>query len=101
LFPDAFLDRAGKASTQYVAAIAACGTGADDYPKVMAAIEALVITLNEINDDFDGAVIETGEREEFCEFIDQVVLAHGIDIGALAAANDCDPAELTDQWRDW
>jgi hypothetical protein len=67
----------------------------------MAAIEALVITLNEINDDFDGAVIETGEREEFCEFIDQVVLAHGIDIGALAAANDCDPAELTDQWRDW
>ena len=101
LFPDEFLERTDARLKSFISSISACVTTADDYPKVMQAIESLVVELNTINDDFDGSVIETGEREALCEFIDNVIVTHGIDIEALAAAQDCGSDELTDQWRDW
>lgn len=101
LFPDAFIEVTDLKLKAFAASIAACGLAAADYPRVMAAIMALVLELNEINNDFGGSVIETGEREALCQFIDDVIVAHGIDIAALAASQDCEVNELTDAWRDW
>ncbi len=101
LFPDAFIEITHGKLNEFNAAIAACPPTEEAYPKVMQAIESLVTDLNDINEDFDGAAIETGEREALCEFIDAVIVERGIDIDALAASQDCDRYELTDEWRDW
>ncbi|BFO15286.1 hypothetical protein SHKM778_16740 [Streptomyces sp. KM77-8] len=41
------------------------------------------------------------EREQLCEYIDQTLSEHGIDVAALAARRGIDRAEITDSWRDW
>lgn len=101
LFPDSFIDRTEILLKAFTVAIKQCPTSASDFPQVMRNIETLVLGLNQINEDFDYGVIETGEREELCEFIDQVITSRGIDIEALAASKNCDRYELTDEWRDW
>jgi hypothetical protein len=101
LFPDAFLDRTETLLKEFVASVDQCSSSASDFPKVMRSVETLVVALNKVNEDFDHGVIETDEREELCEFIDEVIVARGIDIEALAAAQNCDPYEITDQWREW
>jgi hypothetical protein len=101
LFPDEFIERTDALLKEFISSISTFSSTEADYSRVMAAIQLLVIELNKINDDFDGSVIETGEREELCEFIDNVIIERGIDIEALAASQDCDRNELTDEWRDW
>lgn len=63
-----------------------------------AAVERVVLALN---DSDDQGHIETGEREELAEYIDQVLEAAGVDVRALTARRGIDRAELTDEWRDW
>lgn len=101
LFPDAFVNRTERLLKEFVASVEQCSPSAADFPQVMQSIEALVIALNKVNEDFDHGVIETDEREELCAFIDKVIIAKGIDIDALAASQSCGRHELTDQWRDW
>ena len=62
------------------------------------AVERVVLTLNTI-DETQG--IETGEREELCDYIDTVLSKAGVDVTALTARRSRDRAELTDAWRDW
>ena len=64
-----------------------------------AAVERVVQALNTI--DEAQAVIETGEREELCEYIDAVLTAKGVDVTALTARRSLHRGELTDAWRDW
>jgi len=101
LFPDAFIDRTDALLSGFAAQIAGTATDASAYPRIMAQIESLVLALNQVNIDFNGAVIETGEREDLCAYIDAVLVEHGIDLDALAAAHGCTADELTDQWREW
>lgn len=101
LFPDAFIDKTELILKEFVAAIDQCSSSANDFPQVRRSIETLVVALNKVNEDFDYGVIETDEREELCAFIDKVIIAKGIDIEALAAAQNCSRNEITDQWRDW
>ncbi len=101
LFPDAFVDITERLLKNFVVSVEQCSPSATDFPQVMQHIEALVNTLNKVNEDFDHSVIETDEREELCAFIDEVIIARGIDIEALAASQNCGRHELTDQWRDW
>jgi hypothetical protein len=101
LFPEAFIDRTEALLKDLLASIAKCPIDASGFHQVMQSIETLVVGLNQINEDFDGEVIETGEREELCAFIDEVIAARGIDLDALAAFQGCGPGELTDPWRDW
>jgi hypothetical protein len=101
LFPDPFVDRTEQLLKEFVASVEQCSPSVNDFPQVMQSIEALVVALNKVNEDFDHGVIETDEREEICSFIDEVVIAKGIDIEALAASQNCGRHELTDQWRDW
>jgi hypothetical protein len=55
-------------------------------------IKKIVTSLNKINDK-NGGFIETMEREELCEFINNIVRETGLDI-------DKD-VDLTEEWRDW
>ncbi|MEU8817544.1 hypothetical protein [Actinoplanes sp. NPDC048796] len=75
----------------------AAGLGSAPDTDVWAAVERVVEALN----DADDGHIETGEREDLCEYVDQVLTAAGVDVAALTARRGIDRAELTDDWRDW
>ena len=72
-----------------------------DDEQVFEVIKRVVLALNEINEDHDGAGYETEEREELCLYIDQTLAEHGIDVSALAARRGISRTEITDGWRDW
>ncbi|MGW1667272.1 hypothetical protein [Streptomyces sp. NPDC002324] len=74
--------------------------GQDDE-RAFEAIKRVVVALNEINEDHDGAGYETDEREQLCLYIDQTLTEHGIDVPALAARRGISRTEITDDWRDW
>lgn len=57
--------------------------------------EIAIKSLNKLNDKVEG-IIETGEREDLCELIDQITFASGL--------NPKDYAEgegIADLWREW
>lgn len=71
--------------------------------QVFDTIKRVVQRLNAVNEDeqHGGAGYDTDEREQLCEYIDQTLSEHGIDVAALAARNGMGRAEITDAWRDW
>ena len=54
-----------------------------------------ILSLNKLNDKIEG-LIETGEREELCELIDQITRASGLNPKDFA-----DGEGIADEWRDW
>lgn len=60
--------------------------------KFRIAVEA----LNELNEETDHALIETGEREELCELLDAITVAANLD-----PKNYADGEGIADEWRDW
>lgn len=101
LFPEAFTGPTDSLMDQYEATIAALPTDAGGYGRVMAAIETIVVALNDLNEEGDGGWIETDERERLCAYIEAVITARGIDIAALAQSQGLGIHELTDNWREW
>ncbi|MGW3661200.1 hypothetical protein ACWD6R_38710 [Streptomyces sp. NPDC005151] len=65
--------------------------------QILTAVERVVLKLNAI--DYEHGSYCTIEREELCEYIDQVLTDQGIDVSGLAARNGMD--DLTGTWRDW
>ncbi|UXI69784.1 hypothetical protein [Tahibacter amnicola] len=63
-----------------------------DTPAIMAAAETAVLAINALNDRADGGLIETGEREDLCELIDQACAWAGLDIGE---------GDVAGNWREW
>jgi len=55
-----------------------------------------VEALNELNEEIDDALIETGEREELCELLDAITVAAG-----LNPEDYGDGEGIADEWRDW
>ena len=51
--------------------------------------------LNELNEEVDD-LIETGEREDLCELIDQITIAAGLNPEDYA-----DGEGIADEWRNW
>ncbi len=72
-----------------------------DYSLVMNAVKNTVIALNKLNDSCESPIIETDQREYICAFIEEVIIAKGVDIEALAASQKCTRHEITDAWREW
>ena len=99
LFPDQFIADTELVLVEFAGAIAA--TEVRDYDSVMNSIISLVVKLNEINDKYDGGVIETGEREQLCQYIEDVIAESKIDLEAYAKSRECDTNEITDSWREW
>ena len=101
LFPDEFLERIERVLDAFAAAIAALPTTSDAYPDVMRNIETAVLALNEINESGCGGGFDSDERDRLCDYIDAIIIRHGIDIDALARSQNVERYELTDEWRDW
>ena len=55
--------------------------------RVVLALNALnaVNAVNAVNEAHNESAYETDEREQLCDFIDQLLTEHGIDVVALAA----------------
>jgi hypothetical protein len=103
LWPRDFITAVDTALDAYEAAVRELPEPSDgpssSDAEVLAAVEHVVVALNAINNEHGR--IETGEREELCEYIDGVLTAADIDTGALTTRRGIDRAALTDSWRDW
>ncbi|MBB5874501.1 hypothetical protein F4553_007935 [Allocatelliglobosispora scoriae] len=100
LFPESLLTATDKLLARFEDEVRGLGTDPSD-DDVMAAVRDVVLKLNDINDEHDGAAYETGEREQLCEYIDGFLGESGIDVEALAGRQGFGRWELTDEWRDW
>ncbi|MFG3302873.1 hypothetical protein [Micromonospora chersina] len=98
LWPEAFITAVDTALDAYEAGVHSFSSPSDD--EVFASVERVVMALNLIDEEH-GSRIETGEREELCEYIDDVLTDAGIDVDGLTSRRNIDRAELTDEWRDW
>ncbi|MFJ3139627.1 hypothetical protein ACIPK5_27460 [Streptomyces sp. NPDC086843] len=74
--------------------------GAGDE-QVFAAVDRVVLTLNAVDDAHNVSAFETDEREELCDYIDQSLTEHGVDVVALTARHGLGRYQLTDRWRKW
>jgi len=77
-----------------IAKLVALGQDANEKDKVEL-FKTAVLSLNKLNDQVEG-LIETGEREDLCELIDQITIAAG-----LNPENYADGEGIADEWRDW
>ncbi len=57
--------------------------------------EKAIKSLNKLNEKDEG-IIETGEREDLCELIDQITLASGLKPSDYAEGDG-----IADLWREW
>ena len=99
LFTDQFIADTELLLTSFADAIA--GQDGSDFDRVTNTIKSLVENLNAINDKYDGEVIETGELEQLCQYIEDVISESSIDLDAYAHFMKCDRSEITDEWREW
>ena len=58
--------------------------------------EIAIIGLNTLNDETEGSLIETGEREDLCELIDNISISAGLNPEDYA-----DGEGISDEWREW
>lgn len=65
---------------------------AADQTSALAAVEATVLSLNLLNEQAGGSLIETDQREDICEFI----ITAGAQRGFNAPSED-----ITEPWREW
>ncbi|MGW5666627.1 hypothetical protein [Micromonospora sp. NPDC003776] len=98
LWPEAFIAAVDTALDAYEADVRSFSSPSDD--EIFASVERIVMALNVIDEEHDSR-IETGEREDLCEYIDDVLTDAGIDVDGLTSRRNIDRAELTDEWRDW
>lgn len=61
----------------------------------------VVLALNIVNDEHNGGAYKTDEREQLCEYIDEALTEHGVDVVALTPRHSLGRYQLTDRWRDW
>jgi hypothetical protein len=99
LFPEPMIKRTDEVLAGFETEVAAFADPADD--DVFAAVKRVVLALNDVNDEYDGAAYETDERELLCAYLDDTLTEAGIDVTALAARRGLGRYEITDEWRDW
>jgi hypothetical protein len=69
--------------------------------EVFEVIERTVKALNAINLRYDEDAYATGEREQLCAYIEDVLDDAGIDVDAFAGRHRMTRHEITDEWRNW
>ena len=99
LFPESLLSRTDETLSIFEVELAALANPSDE--EIFGVIEHVVIALNMINSEHNGAGYETGEREQLCLYIDESLTEAGIDVEALASRRGIRRYEITDQWRRW
>jgi hypothetical protein len=99
LFPEPLLSRTDEVLSAFESDVSAFSDPSDE--QVFGAVERVVLALNAINDDHNGAAYETGEREALCQYIDDALEEAGIDVEALTARHGLSRYAITNQWRRW
>ncbi|MFF4382547.1 hypothetical protein [Kitasatospora sp. NPDC001547] len=100
LFPASLLSVTDDALAAFEADVAALGgSPADD--DVLGVVERVVLELNRVHEAHDEAAYETEERELLCAYIDDSLLAAGVDVAALTERQGLGRHEITDRWREW
>jgi hypothetical protein len=99
LFPESLLVATDGALAAFEADLRWIDPSSDEA--VFEIVERVVLDLNRINDQHDGAGYETGEREDLCAYIDATLRDSGVDIDALASRRRIGRHEITDEWRRW
>ncbi len=97
--PEPLLDLIDQALRAFEGDVAALGDDAEDQ-KILEVVRRVVLELNTLDHEH-GAAFDTVDREELCEFIDRTLTEHGVDVPELAKRRGIEPAELTDEWREW
>lgn len=54
-------------------------------------VQRLIVELNQLNNQYDGCLIETEQREDICELIDLVLAESGYEF----------EGDITEEWREW
>lgn len=97
LWPEEFITAVDAALKNYEENVRALRSPSDD--EIFTAVESVVQALNTI--DEEHGAIETGEREQLAEYVDDVLTTAGIDVDAFTSRRGIHRLELTDAWRDW
>lgn len=78
-----------------IAELIAQGENSTESQKIELFRKAIVAT-NKLNDECDGSLIETGEREDLCELTDIITRACNLDPSKYGGGEG-----LATEWRDW
>ncbi|MGN9811386.1 hypothetical protein ACTMSW_18745 [Micromonospora sp. BQ11] len=97
LYPAAFTADVDAALTVFEHKVEQADLTSDG--EVWGLIEGVVNGLNAVSERWE--LIETGEREELCQYIDDVLTAAGVDVSALASRRRIYRSDITDRWREW
>ncbi|MGZ8218599.1 hypothetical protein [Methylomagnum sp.] len=85
------IDRCGEIIDHHLSALAkAPDAGRHQY--IMNAVKAAVLELNKLNEECEGGLIETDQREQLCELIT---------VAANQAGLVSDEEDITGEWREW
>lgn len=99
LFPESLITATDSVLDAFEADISALQDASDE--RIFDAVQRVVLALNAVNDEHDGAAYETDEREQLCHYIDEALAEQGVNVLALTARHGLGHYELTDRWRDW
>lgn len=99
LFPEELLTATDAVLDTFEGELRGLGKASDEH--VFAVVERVVLALNAVDEAHNGSAFETDEREELCDYIDESLTEHGVDVVALTARHGLGRYQLTDRWRKW
>lgn len=86
-YPLERVDQCGRILDAYLPAL----RDARGQQAILAEVRKTVLALNVLNDECNGALIETEQREELCDLIQHAACEAGLETGD----------DVTEQWREW
>ncbi len=98
LFPDELLTATDEVLDSFEDELPGLGEASDE--RVFVVVERVVLALNAVSESHNEAAFETDEREALCDYIDQSLNEHGVDV-VLTARQGLGRYQLTDRWRKW
>jgi hypothetical protein len=85
------VDRCGAILDTFLASLAK-SNGMSKNQDILKAVKIAVLALNKLNDQCDGSLIETDQREQLCEFIITATKSSGLETTVY---------DITEEWREW
>ncbi len=89
-FTDEDIDQCKSLIDSYLEALAAMDEPTDEV--IMAQVEKLILALNDLDEQTNHCMIETGEREAICALVQESAIAFGLQEYSY---------DITEDWREW
>ena len=96
-FPAAFTDDVDAVLTLFERKIEKADL--NSHHDVWVLIKDVVTALNSASERWK--LIETGEREELCQYIEDALTEAGAELEAVVSRAGMERREMTDEWREW